>query len=1050
MVGSHLRGDHRTMSQRRRNDAPSGLRLHLACLAGGRLLLWGEAPRMAGARSHVPGPWHPFAASTEKLRAQLVSTIGPLPPRSVRRRAVTLVLPTRGRRPLRSTSKARATPDGRPWDVEALQLRGDVAYRLGRAAAREARGPGPLAGSTLRWLAFASERVRQQIAAGRYAPAIERRGGAWRARWRPIGNVEALTVAGLLHVAPPALFAALEPFESAEEALAQLHARLLDGALRHVCVRLGHGDGVGSPLRAHVDRWFAALLRHDDRVLGVGKESGPLRTLERALEAGRLGESVGGRFRLCLRLEPPASPDEEDRLESAPSWWLEILAYPEHEPTLLLRTHQLAALTGGDETGTAPIEGLLADLGRAIECFPLLGRGLDGPLPDGVPLSTAGALRFLRDAAPALRAAGITVLLPRELANGGGGELGLRMRVHSGAAGGDTGGELGLAALCEFRWEAVLGDETVPLEQLRWAAAQKQSLVRLAGRWVLLDPDRLASVCERVQATARRPARASAAEILRRGFGIERDPLEVPVRRVCAEGWLGRLLGAGEPTRVQPMPTPRSMQGLLRPYQERGLGWLVFLARFGLGGCLADDMGLGKTVQLLALLLLEREGDGSPLPPPTGPTLLVCPTSVVGNWQHEAARFAPSLRVTVHHGPRRARGRAFWKQADASDLVISTYAIVARDHRTLASRPWGRIVLDEAQAIKNSSTRQSRAVRRLEAPQRIALTGTPIENRLRELWSILEFLNPGLLGSCKRFEQQFSRTIERTGDEEATARLRTLVRPFILRRLKTDRSVIDDLPDKIETKEYCYLTREQATLYRAAVDEMLAALAGLRPEGRSSVVLPTLTRLKQICNHPAALLDDGSPLAGRSGKLRRLEELLAEVLERGERALVFTQFASFGHRLREHLAERFGLPVPYLHGTVRRRERDRLVQRFQRGSGAGILLLSLRAGGVGLNLTAANHVIHFDRWWNPAVENQATDRAFRIGQRRDVLVRKLISVGTLEERIDAMIDRKRALADRIVGGGDRWLAELDTDALRALVALSDEAVCAFEEEEAAA
>jgi non-specific serine/threonine protein kinase len=414
--------------------------------------------------------------------------------------------------------------------------------------------------------------------------------------------------------------------------------------------------------------------------------------------------------------------------------------------------------------------------------------------------------------------------------------------------------------------------------------------------------------------------------------------------------------------------------------------------------------------------------------------------SVVGNWQREAARFAPGLRVHVHHGGERLGGRALRRAVRDSDLVVTTYALAARDREELDAVEWGRVVLDEAQNIKNSAAKQTQAVRSLRAPRRIALTGTPVENRLAELWSILEFLNPGLLGSGAEFRRSFAVPIERFRDADRAAQLRRLTGPFILRRLKTDRSIIRDLPAKNEMKVFCNLTREQATLYQAVVDEMMQRVEASAGIERRGLVLTTLLRLKQVCNHPAQLLKDGSAVPGRSGKLLRLEETLEEVLEVGDRALVFTQFAEMGHMLRGHLEERFGREVPFLYGGTSKTARDALVERFQAPDGPPVLLVSLKAGGTGLNLTAANHVIHFDRWWNPAVEDQATDRAFRIGQRRDVQVRKLVCAGTLEERIDAMIEEKKALAESVLGAGEAWLTELSTAELRRVIALAADAV----------
>ncbi len=475
-------------------------------------------------------------------------------------------------------------------------------------------------------------------------------------------------------------------------------------------------------------------------------------------------------------------------------------------------------------------------------------------------------------------------------------------------------------------------------------------------------------------------------------------------------------------------------------------GWVYDFAVAEHHNFVAGGMICHNTVQMLALLSHERNGGPSAKtadqrPARPGPTLLVCPMSLVGNWQREAERFTPDLLVHVHHGSDRLSGAELRDRLGAADLVITTYAIAARDRDELAAIGWQRVVCDEAQNIKNASTRQARAVRSLPAASRIALTGTPVENRLGELWSIMEFTSPGLLGPAETFRSSFAVPVERHGDEDAADRLKRLTSPFILRRVKTDRSIISDLPDKIEMKVWCNLTPEQASLYQATVADMLARIESAEQDiERRGLVLATMAKLKQVCNHPAHLLGDGSRLPGRSGKLARLEAICDEIVAAGDKALCFTQYAEFGRVLQPYLTARLGCPVLYLHGGTAKKARDAMVASFQSLTEPAVFLLSLKAGGTGLNLTGANHVIHFDRWWNPAVEDQATDRAFRIGQRKDVQVRKFVCVGTLEERIDSMIEEKKALAERIVGTGEGWLTELSTADLREVLALSPEAV----------
>ncbi|HBY95514.1 MAG TPA: helicase [Chloroflexi bacterium] len=465
-------------------------------------------------------------------------------------------------------------------------------------------------------------------------------------------------------------------------------------------------------------------------------------------------------------------------------------------------------------------------------------------------------------------------------------------------------------------------------------------------------------------------------------------------------------------------------------------GWVYDFEVAGHHNFVANNILCHNTIQTIALLQRDRE-EHEQVPP----ALVVCPTSVTGNWEREVRRFAPEMHVMLHHGADRASGQEFLKQVEAHDVVITSYGLARRDADLLSHVRWSTVILDEAQNIKNPSAQQTKAVRRLPTDFRLALTGTPVENRLSELWSIMHFLNPGFLGSQKGFRAEFALPIERYHDQTATQRLRHLVGPFILRRVKTDPTIIQDLPDKLEMKVYCNLTPEQATLYEAVVRDSMQQIEESEGIQRRGLVLSTLLKLKQICNHPVQFVGDRSPLAGRSGKLARLTEMLEEVLTIDERALVFTQFATMGEMLKSYLQETFGREVLFLHGGTPQKQRERMIQRFQSSDGAPpCFILSLKAGGVGLNLTAANHVFHFDRWWNPAVENQATDRAFRIGQTRNVQVHKFLCVGTLEENIDQLIESKKALAESIVTADESWLTELSTDDLREVLTLRPEAV----------
>lgn len=790
--------------------------------------------------------------------------------------------------------------------------------------------------------------------------------------------------------------------------------------------------------RGLVEAWLVALAAEDPHLAGTHAPERVRELADRIDAWVRSGRPATGRTRLCLRIREPdlegsdhertdrsADPDEDPT-----SWRLELLAQDADEPSLVVPA---ADVWGGRSAlGRAAVEELLAGLGRLARLAPETAPLLEEARPTHLAMDGAEVLAFVAERAATLADAGIAVLLPSWWVQRG--RLGLRAKAssrgRSPATKGGTRG-VGLDAVVDFRWEAALGDERLTkrdLAELAKAAEAKRSLVRFRGRWVEVHPDELAALVAR----AGERGEARAADLLRAALGFEEleEAGDPDVVDVTASGWLGRLLDEAVHARVEPIPTPEGFVGSLRPYQERGVGWLAFLGRLGMGACLADDMGLGKTAQVIATLLAD---------PTDEPTLVVCPVSVLGNWHRELERFAPGLSVLVHHGPGRFRDHdePFAERAAAHDVVLTTYSLVARDLDELTAVGWGRMVLDEAQQVKNPGTRQSRAVQRLEAGRRVALTGTPVENRLGELWSIMHVLNPGLLGSARSFKARFAEPIERDGDEAAAATLRRVTGPFLLRRVKTDRSIISDLPDKIEVTDHCPLTREQASLYQAVVDDLLAKADAEEGIERRGIVLAGLAKLKQVCNHPAHLLGDGSPLPGRSGKLARTEELLDELLDAGDKALCFTQYRQWGDLLQPYLSRRFAVEVGWLHGGVSRKGRDALVERFQSDDGPPVLLVSLKAGGTGLNLTAASHVMHLDRWWNPAVEDQATDRAYRIGQQRSVLVHKLVTTGTVEERIDAMIASKRALAESVVGTGEDWLTELSTDELRDLVALRD-------------
>jgi hypothetical protein len=732
------------------------------------------------------------------------------------------------------------------------------------------------------------------------------------------------------------------------------------------------------------------------------------------------GLSAGAR--LGLRIEAasagPGSAVDDDPADGeeppGPAFRLVLQLRSTADPSLIV---DAAALWNQPETvlakfGPQAETDLLLALRRGAAVWPTLAQVLDQASPSAIDLDDDALASLLGPAAEDLSGAGIEVLWPASLLDDG---LGLRAAVTP-APEKLTEAGFGLGALLEFRWQLTLDGALLDADEIAILAEAKRPLIRLRGRWVLLDPTLLDRL-RRPPRTRMRTTEALAA-LLAGEAEIDGETVEV-----TAEGPLADLAAriADLASAPAPIETPPGLRATLRPYQQRGLAWLAGMCACGLGGCLADDMGLGKTIQVIALHLHRRELKA-------GPTLVVCPASLLGTWEREIRRFAPDIGVRRFHG-----GGRHLADLAVDEVVLVTYGVVLRDSARLAEIGWGLVVADEAQHVKNPLSRTARELRSLPAPARIALTGTPVENRLSELWSILDWTTPGLLGHLEAFTRRVAAPIELYRDPDTTRRFAALIRPFLLRRRKTDPGIAPELPPKTETDQIVPLSAEQVTLYEAMVRETMQAIATAEGIERAGLVFKLLTGLKQICNHPAQYLKQPGPLAGRSGKLTAFDELTDVILANGESMLVFTQYTQMGTLLQQHLEAR-GIRSLFLHGSVPVRRREELVAEFQAG-GVPVFLLSLKAGGTGLTLTRATHVLHYDRWWNPAVEDQATDRAYRIGQDRPVQVHRLIAEGTLEDRIAVLLEKKRDLANAVVGSGERWIAELSNDELTELVNL---------------
>ena len=801
--------------------------------------------------------------------------------------------------------------------------------------------------------------------------------------------------------------------------------------------------------------WLHGLLDNTEEVPSVvGQRADIARRVRKWIsELEDRGESSAWRF--GLRIAEPIGdglPAHIEKPDDTVLWSLSFFIQSIDDEEIILRASDIWLISReriviSGLTLENPQELLMAELGRASRYYKKLEDALDSAEPIEVLIDSQEAYRFLREIKPILEEQGFAVQSPPWWESPTG-RLGARLRIESDSVeslldeSGDpdaAGPQLGLNTLIGYHWEIAIGDTTLTLHEFEQLAQQNAPLVRVGGKWVEIRPE---DVENAIKFIGENPGgEMELGDAMQLALASDSAQTGLPVTGLEATGWVASLLGGegGASIELPKLDTPETFHGTLRPYQARGMSWMVFMERFGFGACLADDMGLGKTIQLLALLMYERlQAKGERV----DPTLLIVPMSVIGNWVKEAEKFTPSLKVLVHHGVDRSLDESFAEKINKSDLILTTYALAHRDCELINTIKWGRMVLDEAQFIKNPAAKQSQAVRGIKVPRRIALTGTPVENRLSELWSIMDFLNPGYLGSAGGFRKRFSLPIERHRDQNKMGKLRSMVSPFILRRVKTDPTVVSDLPEKIESKEWCALTPEQAKLYENCVQRMLTDVDESEGIHRRGLVLAALIKLKQICNHPAQMLKEADPQFGktidpmRSGKCVRLLEQVSELISEGDQALIFTQFRQMGHILSTMLRHELGKDILFLHGGTPQGKRQKMIDEFQEATGKSpILILSLKAGGVGLNLTAATHVFHFDRWWNPAVENQATDRAYRIGQTRTVQVHKYIVRGTLEERIDEMIESKTELAENIIGHGERWLTDLGTEKLRELLTL---------------
>lgn len=1037
-----------------------------SAMVSGRMLLWAEIsePAEVSKKRRSPEGYpkeeeakrYRYGGDKKEIASVLAEALPNIGPEKKRFHDQTVWLPTRAGNATPSSPLIAEPPTGKgkvrlcPWVITAYRMEWDEAVELLCTCSRKnVIAQGVAIGDDLSLWSEALRFAGSLVARQQYLPSIEAVERHFRAVWVPLylGD-DADSLMQLAKRMPPAARAVTD-MRSGEPpeipALDHLKA-FLAGTLDHLVRSSSQKErsvpkrGKETPVESVHDAWLSALRSPDNRI--PGKESELAALAQNVRDWSRpIAVTALSPLRLCFRLEEPAvseGPKRRSTKSPGESWYVRYLLQPEDDLSLLVPVEHSwnngsARTAGLKMSGPELTEYLLTTLGQASSMCPGIAASLRSARPAGYALDPGGAHDFLTEKALLLKQSGFGVMLPAWW-TGKGTKLRLSLSAKVKGPKMKAGSGLSLDEIVQFDWEVAIGDQRISLQELESLAKLKAQLVRIRGQWVEISPEEIRAASELW--SKRASETATVRDVVQLALWVREAPGGLQVEKVKATGWVGTLLKQLEKAEGFAGIRPdRAFAGQLRPYQLRGLSWLGFLSQWGMGACLADDMGLGKTVQTLALIQHYRNSNGKK------PVLLVCPTTVVNNWQKEASKFTPDLPVMIHHGVGRNKGTAFKKEAPKHALVVSSYGLLHRDAKLFQEIQWSGLILDEAQNIKNPETQQARAARSLKADYRIALTGTPVENNVGDLWSIMEFLNPGFLGSQAEFKRKFFVPIQAERDPEAVERLKRITGPFVLRRLKTDKSIISDLPEKMDMKVFCPLTKEQASLYAAVVkatEEDLRSSEGIKRKG---LILATLSKLKQVCNHPAHFLGDNSAIPGRSGKLARLTEMLEEMLQTGDKALVFSQFAEMGRLLRKHLQEVFGAEVLFLHGGVTKQNRDRMVERFQdKAGGPSIFVLSLKAGGTGLNLTAANHVFHFDRWWNPAVENQATDRAFRIGQTKNVQVHKFVCAGTLEEKIDEMIENKKEIAEKVVGAGEGWITELSNKDLKELWTLRKEAL----------
>jgi len=979
-----------------------------------KFFIWGES-----SEENHKSPKHLFQAKQNKLEEILSSILEEFITLGFEKAKTSLLLPTQDKKPIPSSTllnlnhESSSKKELKEWEIDGLNL-DSIHAAMFLISATDS--PDLILGEDIKFWQKFSKFGFELLVRQRFFPHLIQKGKAFSAAWKYlIDDADDIRRMNLFSESMPPICRSFKKSDQSKNILSSFLSELTDTLSKKSIAGLEENITGGS-----IDEtWFRSLHSEEDMPVDMKETENLTKTLDQWVSS--IYSDEANAFKLCFKLDAPSSNSD--------IWNLNYLLQATDDPSLMVPLDQVWKEKGKtlkifNRIFDNPYEKLLIELGKASKLFPIIDRSLRMKMPSRCDLSVQEAYSFLSENSWLLKESGYGVLLPS--LNQQSSNIGVKVELKQPKT--SVQGN-GLGSIVDFGWKVAMGNQELSEEEFMKIASLKTPLVKIRGQWIELKKEEIENTLKLFESFNGRITVRDALRIASGGDGI------LPLTSLKASSWINELIqGLSKKELLKELTPPSNFNGSLRPYQTKGFSWLYFLRKWGIGACLADDMGLGKTIQFISLLLKNYESSSKK------PSLLICPTSIVGNWQKEIDKFSPSLKILVHHGTGRLSGKEFIKKASKYNLVISTYSLIQRDIETLEKVEWDTVCLDEAQNIKNFWTKQSQAARKLKANHKIALTGTPIENRLSELWSIMDFLNPDYLGGFTNFKKNYIAPIELYKDKEKIQKLQKMVHPFILRRLKTDKTIISDLPEKMEIKTYCNLTKEQATLYQAVVNDMIGEIDDSEGIERKGRVLATLTKLKQVCNHPALFLKDKSKIEARSGKLSRLEEMLEEIVEVEDKALIFTQFAEMGKMIKEYLQPKFCQEILFLHGGVPRKKRDEMIQRFQKDKIPQIFVLSLKAGGFGLNLTSANHVFHFDRWWNPAVENQATDRVFRIGQKKNVEVHKFISVGTLEEKIDSLIERKKSLTENIIGTGEAWLTEMNTSELKKIFELRKDAV----------